>query len=314
MSFVSPCFDTAEERRENRAKLMGLPLEDKVVYTKARIMEFYVQNGGRVYVSFSGGKDSTVLLDLVRSVYPEVPAVFVDTGLEFPEIREQVRKTDNVTWLKPEMSFRKVVQTYGYPCIGKNAAHWIDLAQRNQPSGIRQMSSDGRYGYARFAHMVDAPFRVSERCCDVMKKRPAKEYHNKTGRCPYIGTRADESRVRTDRWIEDGENRDGDIPTSNPLSIWTEKDIWTYIRTRNLPYADVYDRGYDRTGCVFCMFGITRDRNRFLKLKATHPELWEYCMKPVGGGGLGMKSVLEYMGIPTGCNQTSLTTIRRDGQ
>ena len=305
---ASQCFETAEERRENLPRLRALPLEDKVIYSKARIMDFYVRRRGKVYVAYSGGKDSTVLLHLVRSLYPDVPAVFIDTGLELPEIRSQALNTPGVVRLRPEMSFRKVIQTYGYPCIGKVAAHWIGLAQRGQPSGIRQMSSDGKYGYSQFAYMVDAPFRVSERCCDIMKKRPSKQYHRETGRCPYIGTRTDESDIRQDAWIEKGENRDdGDIPASNPLSIWSDDDVWDYIRSRGLPYADVYDRGYTRTGCAFCMFGIMGDRTRFLKLKASHPDLWTYCMRPMDAGGLGMRDVLDYMHIPTGCEQSALT-------
>ena len=305
MSLASPCFKPSEGHRD-LAKLQSLPLDMKVAYTKARITEFYIEHDGRVYVAYSGGKDSGVLLHLVRSMYPDVPAVFVDTGLEFPEIRDMVKRTENVTWLKPEMSFRKVVQTYGYPCIGKNCAHWVDLAQRGKPSGVRQMTMDTRYGYSRYRYLVDAPFRVSEKCCDVMKKRPSKAYHEQTGRCPYIGTRADESRIRRDTWEEFGENRDGSIPTSNPLSIWKEKDIWDYIRLNDIPYADVYDMGYDRTGCTFCMFGIMMDRHRFVRLKATHPSLWNYCMRPLDQGGLGMKEVLDYMHIPTGVDQVNL--------
>lgn len=270
---------------------------------------------GQVYMSFSGGKDSTVLLHLVRSIFPEVPAVFCDTGLEFPEIRDHVKSVDNVTWLKPEMSFRKVIDTKGYPVIGKECAHWVNLAQNGSPSGIRQMNADTRYGFNRYAYLVDAPFRVSEGCCDVMKKRPAKKYHKETGRCPYIGTRAEESRIRAEKWMENGENSfDNAIPRSTPLSIWTDADVWAYIRRFNVPYSPIYDKGYDRTGCIFCAFGIMSDRNRFLKLKATHPVQWAYCMKDREKGGLGMREVLDYIGIPTGCEQTGLYEFGGDAE
>ena len=73
----------------------------------------------KIYNSFSGGKDSTVLLDLVRRVFPDCPAVFIDTGLEYPELRDFVKTIDNVVWLKPEMNFKKVIETYGYPIISK---------------------------------------------------------------------------------------------------------------------------------------------------------------------------------------------------
>lgn len=97
-------------------------LQRKIQVTQTRIIEWYQRNNGKVYIPFSGGKDSTVLLDLVRRIYPDVPAVFVDTGLEYPELREFVKSIPNVIWLKPEMNFRKVIETYGYPIISKNVS------------------------------------------------------------------------------------------------------------------------------------------------------------------------------------------------
>lgn len=307
MSLASNCFDVPKDSTRNLAKLQKLPLDDKILYSKVKIKEFYIAMKGKTYIAFSGGKDSTVLLHLVRSIYPDTPAVFMDTGLEFPEIREHVKTVNNVTWLKPEMSFKKVIEEKGYPVIGKEMANWISLAQRGQPSGIRQMSKDTRYGGKRYEYMINAPFKVSRECCNIMKKKPAHKYHKDTGRCPYIGTHADESRLREEMFKEHGENRlNSKIPSSNPLSIWTDADIWNYINKNGLKYASVYDMGYNRTGCIFCMFGITQDRDRFLKLKATHPKQWAYCMKDIDQGGLGIKQVLDFMGIPSGCEQSNL--------
>ena len=99
-------------RGENKMEMwqlrqfQALPLEVKILKSQQRIREWVEHFGiDGVYISFSGGKDSTVLLDLVRSVYSEVPAVFSDTGLEFPEIRDFVRSIDNVTWVKPKLTF-----------------------------------------------------------------------------------------------------------------------------------------------------------------------------------------------------------------
>lgn len=80
---------------------------------------------GKVYISFSGGKDSTVLLDIARRLFPDIEAVYIDTGLEHPELRDFVKTIDNVTWLKPEMNFRKVIEQYGYPLISKEVANAI---------------------------------------------------------------------------------------------------------------------------------------------------------------------------------------------
>ena len=91
-------------------------------------VEEYGEDG--VYVSFSGGKDSTVLLDIVRKDYPDIPAIFVDTGLEYPEIREFVKTYDDVTWLKPKMNFKQVIEKYGYPFISKEVSQTVYDAKR----------------------------------------------------------------------------------------------------------------------------------------------------------------------------------------
>ena len=109
----------------------ALPLNIKILMTKQRIRDWINEYGeSGVYVSFSGGKDSTVLLDLVRQDYPNVPAVFVDTGLEYPEIREFVKTFDNVEWLRPKMNFRQVIEKYGYPFISKEVSECLYEARK----------------------------------------------------------------------------------------------------------------------------------------------------------------------------------------
>ncbi len=89
MSLASNCFDVSQDQPRNLAKLQKLSLDDKILYSSVKIKEFYIATKGKTYVSYSGGKDSTVLLHLFRSIYPDTPAMFVDTGLEFPEIRDR---------------------------------------------------------------------------------------------------------------------------------------------------------------------------------------------------------------------------------
>ncbi len=298
--------------------MQSYSLERKIEITQARIIEWYIKNDGKVYVSFSGGKDSTVLLDIMRKLYPDVPAVFVDTGLEFPEIKKFVKTKENVTILRPEMGFRKVIEKYGYPIISKNVSRAIHDVKKLGDNCWFARSFDGRetgtYNFQKWKFLIDAPFKVSNQCCDIMKKKPLKKYGKETGNKPIIATMAYESQQRKMAWLRNGCNSfDSKNAKSQPMSFWTEQDVLEYIIRYNLDYASVYgdivsDKNgkfyttkCDRTGCVFCGFGchVEKSPNRFQRLKQTHPQLWAYCMKPWSEGGLGMKEVLNFINVKT---------------
>lgn len=118
---------TADDLRQKQA----LPLSLKIALTKDRIRQWVNEYGEEgTYVSYSGGKDSTVLLHIVRSMYPNIKAVFCDTGLEYPAIRAFVRNTENVEILKPKMTFRDVIIKYGYPVISKEIAAMVDITKK----------------------------------------------------------------------------------------------------------------------------------------------------------------------------------------
>ena len=112
-------------------QMQSLSLDSKINMTRQRIRGWIDEFGeDGVYVSFSGGKDSTVLLHLVRQDYPDIKAVFIDTGLEYPEIRRFVRTFSNVDILIPKMNFRQVIENYGYPFISKEVSETVDYARR----------------------------------------------------------------------------------------------------------------------------------------------------------------------------------------
>lgn len=282
----------------------SLSLECKEDMSIRRIREWYEYWNGKVYVAFSGGKDSTVLLDLVRRVYPHVPAVFVDTGLEYPEIREFVKTIDNVVWLKPKMNFRKVIEKYGYPVISKEQSTFIRDYRTTKSEyfkKVRWEGKDGRFKISeKWKFLVDAPFKISPKCCDVMKKQPFYGYEKETGLKPYIGMMASDSYNRQKIYLQRGCNAfDTKKPQSNPLSFWLEDDVWSYIKKHNINYSEIYDKGFKRTGCIFCMFGVHLEKqpNRFQLMKITHPKLWDYCINKLGIG-----DVLDYINVDCGKN------------
>ena len=124
-------------------ELQALPLYRKIMITQARIMEWQNHYNGQVCVSFSGGKDSTVLLHIARQMFPDIPAVFSNTGLEYPEIQRFVKSFDNVDIVTPSMNFGEVISTYGYPLIGKEVAEAIYYARRIRPSRERERERSG---------------------------------------------------------------------------------------------------------------------------------------------------------------------------
>lgn len=306
---------------EDLKNMQSMSLEDKIQVTKARIIEWYIKNDGKIYISFSGGKDSTVLSHIAEQEITNIQKVFIDTGLEYPEVREFALSQNNVIRLKPEMNFRKVIETYGYPLISKEVSRFIYVA-RHCPNGktaerfLPNNSHDLKYGMSysmvKWSDLKDSNIPISHMCCDVMKKKPAKKFEKETGLKPMTAMMASESRLRKNAWLKNGCNAFDSIrPISNPMSFWTEQDVLEYLIKFNVPYASVYGEikqskngkyyttGCDRTGCVFCGYGCHNEKNpnRFQRLKVTHPKLWEYCMKEWDNGGLGMKNVLLYLGV-----------------
>ena len=292
----------------------SLPLPLKVELSLALIRDWYEAWDGNVSVSYSGGKDSEILLRLVRSRYPDVPAVFCNTGLEYPEIVRQVMNTENHVILKPEMSFRRVITEYGWPIASKKIARGVHIV-RNQTGNnqnITRLYLEGinRFGRpvsgfkipAQWRFLIDAPFPVSDKCCEVMKKKPMAKYERETGRRPFVGTMASDSKQRQRTYLLQGGCNAYDMkrPRSAPLSFWTHQDILHYAFENNIRLASVYGdicriggvgsyytTGVRNTGCVFCCFGLHMDEgrwNRFEILAETHPRLHYYVMEKLGLG------------------------------
>ena len=347
----------------------ALPLNIKVRMTAERIRNWVNEFGeDGVYLSFSGGKDSTVLGHIIREVcgYKNIPFVFVDVPTQYPELKQFAQTFDNLVILKPKISFAQVCEQYGFPMISKVVSNcvsgarkyvkYLDSQKSNNailtdrqfhmlamsdplgierrinkkneqhknlqigviPSGseyrLRRLNGelkDSKGNYSQFNQekykfFLDAPFEISDLCCDIMKKKPVHDYEKKTGRKPIIATMASESVIRTQKWLQDGCNAfNVTKPHSNPMSFWTEQDVLLYIKENNLPICSVYGEvvtdyeamgqcenqmsladfgifdderllkttGCRRTGCVLCGFGCHLEKeSRFLRLKETHPK------------------------------------------
>lgn len=183
----------------------------------------------------------------------------------------------------------------------------------NIPSKDKSAFSQEKYKF-----FLEAPFEISNRCCNVIKKDPAHRYHKETGRTPITGQMASESRLRTQKWLANGCNGFHlKIPTSNPMSFWLEQDVLEYIKTRNLKIASPYGEivpdythsihmdgqmrfddldtslgifdlgipllrttGCPRTGCCYCGFGSGIETNRYELIdQVSNPAIRDFCMR-----------------------------------
>ena len=167
------------------------------------------------------------------------------------------------------------------------------LTRDNQIKATAPSKDYSAFSCEKYKFLLDAPFEISNQCCNVMKKHPSHDYIKKTGKAIITAQMASESRLRTQAWLKHGCNGfDLKNPTSNPMAFWTEQDVLLYIKLNNLPICSVYGevvKDYDetenvdgqmdmseldasfgifdlgapllkttgckRTGCMFCGFG-----------------------------------------------------------
>ena len=310
-------------------------LPDKISRSLAKIAEWFARWDNEVYVSFSGGKDSTVLADLCAKwcaiIKKPLFLVFVNTGLEYPEIQKHVKEFAeylrekyqievDLVILRPQKRFDEVIQEYGYPVISKDVSKTVFSACGGAKNAIMAFEgknvngdhSEFRKRYIKYKPLLSVDFHMSHKCCDIMKKEPAKRYEKETGRKPIVGTLCEESELRTKVWLKNGCNAFNAVRAmSQPMSFWTEQDVLHYIKKYQIPIASVYGdviyetepeqirfeefgidcagqenlitTGCNRTGCIFCAFGchLEKSPSRFEMLKKTHPRQYEYC---IGGG------------------------------
>ena len=314
-----------------------LPYEEKLKLAVRRIQEWHEYWDGMVYLSFSGGLDSTVLLALIRmTLGKRIPAVFCNTGLEYPEIVKFARNAANYgafEEIRPTKNFRQVILEEGYPVISKeNACKIRKLRHGNLSPRYRNylLNGDerGKFGMLpkKWHHYLNAPFEISERCCDIMKKKPFLKYVKQTGCYPYMGITQDESFRRAHQYSKTGCNvYSGTTIKSQPLGPWTKQDVFRfayehlgekiivrdgsaypfeicsiYGEIKQTAQGIYYLTGEQRTGCMYCCFGLTEETepNRFQRMQTTHPKHHQLCMKALEEGGLGLQEILKYMDVP----------------
>lgn len=245
------------------------PYELKPSFSMKRVYQWYGYWDGMIYVSFSGGLDSTVLAYIVCLSYRKyglkgkIPLVFCDTGVEFPELRKFV--PEYAMWFQeqfpeleielktiyPKHRFKWVCETKGFPIISKETANKVrKLRHGNLSSRYRNylLNGDerGKFGtlakkWRYLADLNATPADISEQCCSVLKKDPFKKYVKETGRKPMIGITQDESVKRENQYNHTGCNvYDGTTVKSQPIAFWSKQEVIQFAVDHQIPICSVY--------------------------------------------------------------------------
>jgi 3'-phosphoadenosine 5'-phosphosulfate sulfotransferase (PAPS reductase)/FAD synthetase len=245
---------------------------------KIKISKIIIEKGSdSIALSFSGGKDSTVLKHLIKSVNTNIKSVFCNTGVEYNSIVDFVKSFDNVQIVKPKYSFVQVIKAYGYPIISKEQSRY--LSDIKNPK-VCQKLKDIRLGNGNFTiskkwrWLLDQDdFKISDKCCYHLKKAPLK----KLGYYYFTGERMQESNLRKKRY------HSCILPNKCiPLRLWSDELINKYIEYYDIQICDIY-KHETRTGCKFCLYGIQFEKrpNRIDRLKFLEPKSYEFA-KAIG--------------------------------
>jgi len=284
---------------------LGWTLPQKIDHSVS-VIDRFLQDNPNAIIAFSGGVDSLVMLHLIRGMDKNRKAIFVNTTNEHSEILRFVKTIENVETVRPSITFNQVVSQYGFPLISKKVSRMIYVlkhpTEKNQNvrnlylTGIRKdgVITNSFILSKQYYHLLKAPFNITDRCCDLLKKNPMKPF-NKEGM--FVGISAAESRMRMFAY-----GKTGCINQSQkkafPMAIWNKKDVWDFIKQNKISYCSVYDDGEKSTGCAYCAFGLQFDPLRFCRLKRREPKRYYQMMNLKNNGCSYFEAIQWINGIP----------------
>ncbi|MBU2703668.1 phosphoadenosine phosphosulfate reductase [Sporomusaceae bacterium BoRhaA] len=217
---------------------------DKVQTAIDRIKQFEPPEG--YYVAFSGGKDSCVVLDLVKRAGVKYDAHYNLTTVDPPELVYFIRDNFRVTGRRIRYRQRlKAARLMGR----KSPRPFLTINVHKPKETMWQLIVKKRI----------PPLRHMRYCCAILKEGGGK------GRIVITGVRWAESARRAKRRMVEQCNRDNSKQYLHPIIDWSEDDVWQYIHQNKVPYCSLYDEGFKRLGCVLCPYA--RGQNKQLELK-----------------------------------------------
>ena len=275
-------------------------LFDRLEMIKTTINKYGEEN---FYISFSGGKDSTVLHYLVDMALPDnkIPRVFSNTGIEYQKIVEFVKslaeKDDRFEIITPNKNIKKTLEDVGYPFKSKDHSDKVNIFQSMGFDSITvnkylsETKKDGsKNAFAcpkklKYQFSNDFKLKVSRNCCVELKKKPFKKWAKENNKTITItGMRKSEGgpRLRLNCIVTDKEKN---VVKFHPLAVVSDDWENWFVDKYNIRLCDLYYEPYNfkRTGCKGCPYNLElqKDLNMMAKLLPKEREQCELIWKPV---------------------------------
>ena len=293
---------------------LNYSLSDKIQLSKDIITQFCNEHPiEKIFISSSFGKDSIVLIDLVNGLFPDIPIVWIDTGIEPYSCTELAETYDNVITLYPKKDMAQIIHEYGYMIPqGKDKASAIEQVRRNlydekyDTWRVKQMRGERKgamWDYSDCTDILVAPFKISDKCCYWLKRSPLNSFKNTTQyKYSFNGITTEESQHRKNAILKNGFVNKG---VCSPIAHWTVNDVLKYIQEKDLPLTSCYgeiieeDGNYrtslfQRTGCLCCPIGSHLESpNMFQLLREFDKDTWEYVINELDYG-----KVLDFFKVP----------------
>ncbi len=242
-------------------------LFDRLEVIKKTLEQYGEEN---FYLSFSGGKDSTVVHYLLDMALPgnRIPRVFINTGIEYNAIvkfvKDMAAHDDRFVIIKPSKPIRETLEKYGYPFKSKyHSRAWEDY-QKGNKFGIMYYNCTNKFSERRCPERLkyqfesEMPFKMSGKCCDMLKKQPVHQYEKESNRHIHItGIMQEEGGQRMNAvCVLQVKNK---IVGFSPLAKVTKDWENWFIEKEKIQLCELYYEPYnfERTGCKGCPFALT---------------------------------------------------------
>ena len=245
-------------------------LIDRIDSIKKVIKKYGIEN---FVISFSGGKDSTVLSKLIDIAIPnnDIPRVFINTGIEYKAIvdfvHEKMKEDKRFIEIKPSIPLSMIFRKYGYPFKSKEHSQLVHLFQQNGHSKTTLRYYDPpenrkRFGcpkILKYQFEEGTQLKISDKCCTKLKKEPFTEWQEENCK-PYkmTGERLLEGGLRASHKGCLVIDKNSKLKKFKPLNPITSEWLEWFIKEYQVELCKLYDEPYNfkRTGCLGCPFNI----------------------------------------------------------